>query len=337
MSTWRWALLSLVFLAGLLPCVWSLSASSGAIFFQSESVGALPVVDDANAVFLVKDEKALQKLADLEEDIERMRLAGIRTVRVTDGLIVAQSIYQTERVLVKDGVKENFSDTSKKVDEMLDIIDLAYEAQDVVFALETHLGEVKSSIDTGPVDELLASAKKEMRDERFEKAIESATAGENKIIELQSLDTKAKAAAEAATSNIISFLDTNKFNIVGILVVFGVLFLIFRNRLRHFLATARIRALELERDTLRDEIRRAQEDFFVKGAIPESIYKIRIKVFNTMIRTITQKIAVAYEAQKKSEFLGFFHSKRADNNTSLSSLQGGDLKKSPTLTGVRRK
>lgn len=285
----------------------AVSVYSIEVFFQ-DAVTEITTTQalDANAAFLAKDRRILQRLSDLEEDIEKMGLAGLRTVRIADGLIAAQSFYELERSLVEGEKKEDFTDTSRKILEMEEIKDLAYESKDAVFALEVHMEDVKNKINWAPVDALLKTAKKEMNDERFEKAIETAAIGENKIIELQSLDTKARAAAEAATANLAHFLDVNKFNILAIVAVVIVVFLVFQNRLRHYLARTRIRALELEKETLRNEIRRAQEEFFVKASIPESMYKIRIRVFSAMIRTTTRKIAVAYESEKKSELSGFF-------------------------------
>jgi hypothetical protein len=302
-----------------------LVVAQNSISFQEEVVLPSSPELDANAVFLAKDKKALQRLTDLEEAIDGMTRVGIKTVRISDGLIAAQAYYELERPLVAANKKENFTDTFKKVTEMEGIVDLAYEAKDEIVALTSHLAEVKGEIDTAPVEELLALAKREMREERFENVKATTAQGEDKIAELQSLDTKAKAAAEAATANLISFLDTNKFNIVGILIILIVLFVIFRNRLRHYLAKARIRALELEKETLKNEIRRAQTEFFVKGTLPESIYKIRIKVFNMMIRNITRKIAVAYEAQKRSEFIGFFKGPPAKKEPIIKASTDGKL------------
>ncbi|QQR92708.1 MAG: hypothetical protein IPJ89_00485 [Candidatus Iainarchaeum archaeon] len=281
-------------------------------------------LSDANAIFLAKDKAVLQELENMQDTIGKMGAAGLKTVRVSDGLIAAHSYYEIEYPLVQSGKKENFTDVYKKISELDRIISLAYEAKDEIVALEKHLGEAKDSIDPAPVEALLASAKRELNAERFETAKESANAGEDKIVELQSLDTKAKAAAEAATANVFSFLDTNKFTILGAGGVLLVFFLIFKNRLKRYMAISRINALELERNTLRDEIRRAQDEFFVKGSIPDSIYKIRIKVYNAMVRDITRKIAVSTEALQKSEFKGFFKKKSPDPR-SLSNMGEGKV------------
>lgn len=293
--TWKWGLL-FILLIGSAGVVQALKDTSVVLHMQETTN------TDANTITSPIEKNVLQRLSDLEETIKKMKMDGIKTTRISDGYVTAQSFYQAEKFLVDAKKKDNYSDTLKKINEMEIIVDLAYEAKDEISALQARLEQVKGEINAAPVETILKTAKKEMSEERFEKASESALAGEDKIAELQSLDTKAKAAAEAATANVISFLDTNKYIIISFFVVGVIIFLIFKNRFDHYLMTARMHNLELERDTLKNEIRHAQNEFFVKGDIPESIYNIRVKVYGSMIRNTTRKIAVLTERQKKMEF-----------------------------------
>lgn len=320
-NVWKWGVF-LILAAGSASIVQALN--DGQATFQLQET----ITADTNTIVSPIEKNVLQRLSDLEEAITKMEMDGIKTVRISDGYITAQALYNAEKVLVDAKKKESYSDTLKKISEMEKIIDLAYEAKDEIAALQTHLDQVKEEINTAPVEAILKTARKEMRDERFEKASESAILGEDKIAELQSLDTKAKAAAEAATANVISFLDTNKFIIALILALLLVAFLIFKNRLNHYMATERMHHLELERTTLKNEIRRAQDDFFVKGTIPESIYNIRVKVYSTMIRNDTRKIAVLSEKQKKIEFKlfqGNAKKKTLSNNLPTQKVTGTDI------------
>lgn len=305
---WKWVIGIVILLGG---SSFAGAAGENIIMLQDTNAEA-----DSNSILTPIEKNVLLRLSDLENIITQMEMDGIKTVRISDGYITAQALYQTEKALVDAQKKENYTDTLKKISEMETIADLAYQAKDEIAALQLHLDQVKGEIDSTPVETILKTAKKEMREERFEKASESAQLGEDKIGELQSLDTKAKAAAEAATANIISFLDTNKYTIISIGAALLVAFLIFKNRLNHYLTKQRMHHLELERETLKNEIRRAQDDFFVKGTVPESIYNIRVKVYSTMIRNATRKIAVLSETQRKSEFKFF---------------QNGLIKKTPPI------
>src|SRR3989338_141346 len=244
-----------------------------------------------------------EKISKLESSIFEMRSQDLTTVRVSDGLIVVSEQFKAEKVKLRTTRIADFSASKSKLTELFGLVELAFEAKDEIGVLERKLEEVRSEIDPVPVEEVLSKAKGEFKDERYEKAIELAVEGQELIVDLQSFDTKARAAAEAATSNLVTTLDNNKVNILIGILVLVVGYLLLSSWLRHYLIWNKIKSLELEREAIKSEIKKAQEDFFVKGSMPERLYHIRIEVFSDMLRDIGRQLAVLMEEERHAKMV----------------------------------
>ncbi|MDO8624785.1 MAG: hypothetical protein Q7R47_01785 [Candidatus Diapherotrites archaeon] len=92
--------------------------------------------------------------------------------------------------------------------------------------------------------------------------------------------------------------------VIGSRAPYSTLFLLLRNWIRHRMVWSRIKALEMEREAIKSEIKRAQEEFFVKATMPERLYHIRVEVFSELLREITRKLAVLMEEERRIKWMG---------------------------------
>ncbi len=292
-----------------------LLALTAVLFFSAcgiaQTTGSPPVKTDQNSLPDVNFAKYPEipqieaKIASIQDSVREMRINGLSTIRVSDGLIVIQEQFRIEKERLSSTRIADFSQSQKKIIELRKTIDLAFEAKDELGLLEKNLSEVREEIDPQPVEELIAKAKAELKDERYEKVIEIAVAGQEQIIDLQSFNTKARAAAEAASASMANWLDQNKYLLATIFGILVVLYVLLHSWVQHYLVWSKIKARELEREAIKTEIKKAQEDFFVKGTMPERLYHIRIDVFSDMLREITRDLAVLNEEERRIRLFGF--------------------------------
>jgi len=158
---------------------------------------------------------------------------------------------------------------------------------------------LKDEIDvTGPLA-TYEIAVNELKDERYELALERIDQAYEEIIELKGFVLKANAMYAAASKNLLSFISENRY-VLGLLIGLPVLFyLIFRKKLKADRLNARLAKFSLERDVLEKEIKKAQERYFVKKELSESNYQTKVRVYAEMIRDLNKKISVVEESLEK--------------------------------------
>ena len=158
---------------------------------------------------------------------------------------------------------------------------------------------MKDEIDvTGPLA-TYEIAVNELKDERYELALERIDQAYEEIIELKGFVLKANAMYAAASKNLLSFISENRY-VLGLLIGLPVLFyLIFRKKLKADRLNARLAKFSLERDVLEKEIKKAQERYFVKKELSESNYQTKVRVYAEMIRDLNKKISVVEESLEK--------------------------------------
>jgi KaiC/GvpD/RAD55 family RecA-like ATPase len=284
-----------------------LSVLPAFVFALPENQGQIIRLADENIAVSGTDSNANQspallaiqaKLDELQSSIQKMRKNGLSTQRVSDGWLLAKELVQQAQESTGSGTP-NFSAANRKISETMEIVQLSFRALDEVTALENRLGEVRSEIDPSTVEEILQQAKTELKNERYEQAIELADQGQKEIILEQSFSTKAQAKAEALAAGMARFLDQHKTQIGAGIIILTVLLLLLQSRITHYMIRSRIKRLELERNTIKKEVTRAQEQFF-RGKMPENLYHVRTSVFNEKLREITRKLAILMEAEKKT-------------------------------------
>lgn len=257
------------------------------------------LTDSNQAVINPVIQEVQTQINDLHRELELLKSNQLPSDRISDAIILVEQQFAQE----KEGFDESnpfpFSGTQQRIAEVFHLLDLAVSANDEIIALEKRIDKIKDEIDEQPILELLKKAKTEMQNERFENVEPITSQGYEKITELQSFQTQTQARADAARANIVGFIDNYKTEI-GLLLFIGIiLFFLLRNRLRLWWIQNQIKSLELEKQTLRDEIRNAQEEFFKFKRMNERLYHVREEVFSEMLREVTRKIAVLMEEEKR--------------------------------------
>jgi len=144
-------------------------------------------------------------------------------------------------------------------------------------------------------------AEKEFSDERYEYATARIDATYAKMSELQGVEAKASAAYEATRKSVLGFVSDNWGFIVLVVVGPGFVYLLFRKRIKLWGLNRRIEGARFEEGVLKNEVKKAQENYFIEGRIAEGEYSIKVKMYGEKIRDLN-RLAAVYE-EKKAELL----------------------------------
>ncbi len=251
--------------------------------------------------------QAKRELADAGEAINKMRRSGLSTQRISDLLIIAKNTFQSElETAAQKKEKPDFTAFRQRLKEFNDVFDLAFTAHDELEALKSRIDKAATEVpDVKPAMDLYGQAQKELKDQRFERVMDLIEKADEKLLDLASLNTRAAAMYDAAVTNIGNFVNSHQTEIALVIVIPLVLGTIFRQQIKKYQYKSKISSLELERDTLKEEIKKAQQEYFVGGKISESVYTTRVTVFGDLIRDLTREIALLHEEQQKINIIKF--------------------------------
>ena len=261
----------------------------------------LALAEDNNSQETEGTQDAMSQLKNAHGVIDEIQQLGIKTNRLSDLLLIASATLELE---VGNAKKNNTQiDLTKFNEKMLEfrrVSTLAVKANDELIALKQEIDLAEKEVpDISPAIELYNNAKIELENERFERVIEFVDDAYEKILELQSIKTRAEAIYEATAGSIVGFFSKHYIEISTVIIVVLISYLILNARLKRARIREKIFSLETERKILDKELKKAQEDYFIKGTIPEGTYNTRITVFGEMVRDITKELAVLKEEEAK--------------------------------------
>ncbi|MCX6803606.1 MAG: hypothetical protein NTY48_03470 [Candidatus Diapherotrites archaeon] len=272
---------------------------------EGTTIAGTRIADTNSAAKIVKESPlitiARASLDSSKEVIDRMTASGIPTERVLDIILVARDDFDSAILRASQDLKDpDFTAFNLKMKEFRDTTDLAFGAHDELLALRVRIDKAAKEVpDISSVNDLYDQAAKELSDQRFDRVMALIEKADEKIIDLTSIQTRTEAIYDAAASNMSGFVRTYWIQLALVIGIPVLLFLIFRKRIKQYRLKSKIDALELEVTVLKDEIKRAQEEYFSKGKMPEGTFNIRVSVFGEMIRDLTRDIAMLKEESEK--------------------------------------
>lgn len=249
---------------------------------------------DTNA-YQEQRQDAVNKINLIKDKIEEMKENEFTTTRLEDEFTILRQINENNLFKMTNDQLPDFEQFNTRYRSIEEIISIAYQAKDELFALNKAISDLSGEINTDQAKELYLEAEKEFIDERYEFATKKIDSTYEKLIELQGIQAKANAAYQATKQNLSNFLIENKFGIAAIIIVPILTYLIFRKKLKLNTLNNQINSIKFEIDVLKNEIKKAQEVYFVEGKIPEGEYSIKVKLYGDKIRELNRNLALFEE------------------------------------------
>lgn len=242
---------------------------------------------------------AQKKLSQISLDIQQIREEGFTSTRFTDEFILIREIYTSAYLLADSNKPTDLKLFYERVENLEKLLLNAKEVRDELLALKKAINEVEQNIDTTQVLLIYAEAEAEFNDQRYEFAMKKIDAAYEKIVELQGLEAKASAAYEAAQKNIISFFEKTWQILLSIILLILIFYLIFKKKIKLFFINKKVESIEFEINVLKNEIKKSQENYFVKGVLAEEEYSIKVQMYSEKIRDLRGTLALYIEKKEK--------------------------------------
>ena len=221
---------------------------------------------------------------------------GFNTLRINDTLTKAQTIYDSQILIERQGRKGEFETVIDSCDEIAVLHDLAFNSRDDLATLRSfYMDNIEEGMNTESIDALVNQTAKEIEDERYEKVqplIEETYEEISRVQEEFSRLNKFYAATSQSFKVLI--FEYGKYLLV-LLAVLAVLYFIYHVRVRKALINAKIKSLRLRKASLKNLMEKSQKDYFQKGNISEADYQLRSKNFATLVRDIDRQVPLLEE------------------------------------------
>lgn len=232
--------------------------------------------------------------------IHNLQTDGFSIIRVNDTLSEANLFYQSQKS--SRAPKISFSRVIDYCNEIKNISEQAYAARDSFQALITFYNQsITEDMNTTELDLLLKQIDNEIKSERYEKVEDLVNKGYDEISQVQSEFSTINVIYMNTTKSLKIFFQKNWLTITVLIVLFLILFLAYKTRIKHWLVERKIKNLEIRKSTIKSLITKIQTDYFHAGTISESEYNIKTKKFAELIRDIDRQIPLLYEELAKTE------------------------------------
>ncbi len=317
----RVVLVILLLLLSLLPLVASqqIQETNGSQVQENQKTTTSDLVFSQDLSEQAKDVYSL--LLKAEESIFEMQQAGIATRRYNDTLLQAEFTYTSQVALEQEQKETDYSLAKERIAELQELRRKAFLTLDELNALGLTIEQIQG-IDKEPVQTLYQQATTEFNSERYDSSLRLIESTYQKISEQEALQTKVRVFYDATSRTIGGFLARWWLELLIVVIVLTVFILLSHNSITILIIKNRIKSLESRRNSIYKLIQVAQKDFFEKGTVGESTYRIKIRKYGELIRDVNRKITLQGEklafCQKKKGLNTLFHS-LSDKRTSKKS------------------
>ena len=243
--------------------------------------------------------KAKLKIESARGELSKMKAAGLSTNRVADTIETAEQLFEAEKIKDLEGMNPDYESVTKKAKEAISLSDQAFDVLDEFTVMKEIIEESKETLDMDEMNLLIADAERELRDERYEKAVEKIEGIYTRMDEMQSIAFRTTAMYSAATDRLREFVVAFYKELALLIGTPIVLFLVFRKKIKKSRIRRKIKNLELQKDVITEQIKQSQRDYFEKGLISETMFHVRENVFAELIRDITQQVSSLAEEEKR--------------------------------------
>ena len=230
------------------------------------------------------------------DDISEMSDAELPTLRVNDIYLELEQLFSAQTALEEKSNVSNYDNSIKMVDDISNIISIAYLTNDELFVLENSISALDpDTMDLTDINLCFVDAEQEFTDERFEQSLDIIDTCYEKISDAEATATRVQAMYKATTENLNNYLYRNRLNIIVSLILLLLIGLLVRSKITKLNLLRRLENLKKERHILKDLIRNAQNEYFQKGNLNETTYTIKVTKFSEMIRDINRQIPILME------------------------------------------
>ncbi len=253
----------------------------------------LSIASAENNVTRQDAETAIQ---DIEDVMKSMKEMNFSVKRINDTLIEARDILQAQELKKLRAEKPNYKLVISQYEEVSQIKENAVKVKDELFSLQQKLNSLRDkNINVSATEKLISQIDNEVRDERYEKALELVPKTRDKIAEIEASNTAARVFYSATKGVIVGFFKENYIVISIVVVIALILYFMFRKKIARFFIKRKMQKLEVEKKALKKLIQKTQKEYFEEGKIPEGTYNVRTNRFGEMIRDIDRQIPLLKE------------------------------------------
>lgn len=268
-----------------------------------------------------QDEAALC-IDEANKTIQEMNESGLNTQRVEDIYAETMDIYVAQLALENTGSDPNYQLILSRCEQISELHKKAMRVEDEKTALKIRLDEiVELGIES---EELVAKYEKieeEYANERYETTEELIEQLYEDISEAQAQVTKVRVLYETSRRNITNFIEDNWKEIIIVIIAGLISAFLLQNKVREILIKRKKNHLLIERDILKDMIKKTQSKYFEHKTLSEGEYAIKVTKFKELIRDINRKLPVLDEqlAQRRKYFFRLFKSKEEKKESQIKS------------------
>jgi len=220
--------------------------------------------------------------------------------RINDTLNEAQQIYEAQQLREIRRRGFDYGLVLKYEQEVNGIKENAIKAKDELFSLEKSLESLKEEgVNVSEAEVMIQQIKQEIKDARYEKALELAPKTRDKIAEIEASSTAMNVFYSATKRTISDFFKDNYIPLSIFIVAVVVSYFLFKKRILRFFIERKMKKLELEKGVLKKLIQTTQRQYFEKGEISEGTYNVRTAKFAELIRDIDRQIPLFKEELAK--------------------------------------
>ncbi len=239
--------------------------------------------------------RAYQKIEDSKILVDQMKAQGFNTERVQDLILMAEQTYEAQSALEQLGGRPDYSEVYLRATEVSNLRSLSFEISDELINLRNEIDALDDSLNKTSLNKQFNLAKQEFYDERYEQSQEIIDQTYNDMSQIIAGENLLLALYDAATKTIGNFLDQNKYYIVSGIIILSVIFYFLRNYLKRYWLRRNIHKLKLEKEVLKQLIKKTQNEYFDDKKMPETIFHIRMNKFADLIRDIDRQIPILEE------------------------------------------
>ena len=233
-----------------------------------------------------------QSRLDMQDLIDE----GFTVLRINDTLSQAKQLFEAQSALEKGGGTPDYSLILERTNEITELRKQAERTNDELKALESRVKEIGRQSEANAI---LAKAKAEFADERYDIITNLIEEAYIKISEEEALETRFRAIYTAGTKTIFDFFKKRWKEITFAIISIAIIYLVFRKRVAIFFIKRKIKELGFEKEIIGELIKKTQYEYFHLFRIPEELYHIRIEKYSELIRDLDRQVPLLVEDIEK--------------------------------------
>ncbi len=234
-------------------------------------------------VWAQTEEEATKALEKAREDVEEMSALGLGTRFVEDAIKSASKALE----------EGDYSTTMAKAREISARKERALMISDSLRALDLRMKDIqKKGLDVSSAMETRAAALGAFARENYDEAEEFVFLSNKHLNEAEAEYSLVQARYSAARDNAIAYVQEHRVGIALITLFIVIMGIILYHLVLLSTTRNRLRDLELEKEVLADLMKKTQEGYYTKNAIPKSTYDIRMKKYQERSMEVEELIPV---------------------------------------------